>query len=133
MTTEDKLKDLILSEYHSFREFTIVSDIPYSTFDSILRRGVANSTITSVLKICETLHISADALAHGEIVKITTTEVTDVKPVTHDVGEILNNTRNQLLAVDNLTFNGRPIDQSSIDSILSTLEISIELLKRKYD
>lgn len=132
MTTEDKLKDLILSQYHSFREFTIVSDIPYSTFDSILRRGVANSTVTSVLKICKTLHISADALAHGEIVKITT-EVTDVPNITLDVGVILENTRNQLLAVDNLTFNGRVIDQSSIDSILGTLEVSIELLKRKYE
>lgn len=126
MTTEDKLKDLILSQYHSFREFTIISGIPYSTFDSILRRGVANATVTSVLKICKTLHISADALAHGEIIKITET------PVTQDVGEILENAKNQLLAADKLTFNGRVLDQHSIDSIINTLEINVELLNRKY-
>ena len=126
MTTEDKLKDLILSQYHSFREFTIVSDIPYSTFDSILRRGVANSTVTSVLKICKALHISADALARGEIIKTTDT------PITQDVGEILENAKNQLLAADKLTFNGRVLDQNSIDSIINTLEINVELLNRKY-
>ena len=50
MTIEKKLKDLILSRYHSIREFTIQHDIPYTTMDSIFRRGIGNSSVTNVKK-----------------------------------------------------------------------------------
>ena len=67
MSIEEKLKDLILRRYHSVREFTISADIPYSTLDSIFKRGIGNSSVTNVIKICKVLGISADALADGEI------------------------------------------------------------------
>lgn len=67
MNTEDKLKELILSRYKSIREFTLAIDFPYTTLDSIFKRGIGNSSITNVLKICNALHISADALADGRI------------------------------------------------------------------
>ena len=70
MTIEQKLKDLILKRYHSIREFTIAIDIPYTTMDSIFRRGIGNSSVTNVIKICKALRISVDALADGEIVPI---------------------------------------------------------------
>lgn len=67
MTTEEKLKNLIKERYHSVREFAIDIDMPYSTLDSIFKRGIANSSIANVVKICKALHISTDALADGEI------------------------------------------------------------------
>ena len=57
MTTEDKLKELILTRYQSIREFTIVTEIAYSTFDTIMRRGIRHANISNVLKICSVLHI----------------------------------------------------------------------------
>lgn len=65
---EDRLKSLILKDYKSIREFTNSIDMPYSTFDSILKRGIANSNITNVLKITGALGIDAEKLAYGEIV-----------------------------------------------------------------
>ena len=70
MTIEEKLKDYILERYSSVREFTTVADIPYTTVYSIFKRGVGNSSVTNVIKICKELGISADALADGEIVPI---------------------------------------------------------------
>lgn len=65
---EDRLKSLILTRYKSVREFTNSIDMPYSTFDSILKRGVANSNIANILKISRALGIDAEKLAYGEIV-----------------------------------------------------------------
>lgn len=67
MTREEKLKLLILSRYKSIREFTIAIDIPYTTIDSIFRRGIDNSSVSNIKKICDALNISVDALADGEI------------------------------------------------------------------
>ena len=72
-TSEAKLKELIKSRYNSIREFAIQIDMPYSTMDSIFKRGVANSSLTNILKICGALSISADALYMGEIVEINKT------------------------------------------------------------
>lgn len=68
MTIEQELKELILSRYKSVRDFSISIEMPYSTIDSIFKRGVANASITNIIKICETLFISADDLARGKIV-----------------------------------------------------------------
>lgn len=67
-SVEDRLKALILSKYKSIREFTNSIDMPYSTFDSILKRGIANSNITNVLRISNALGIDTEKLADGEIV-----------------------------------------------------------------
>ncbi|WP_427112394.1 helix-turn-helix domain-containing protein [Megasphaera sueciensis] len=68
MTIEEKLKNLILSKYKSIREFCISVDMPYSTIDSILRRGISKASIANIIKICRHFNISADALADEEIV-----------------------------------------------------------------
>lgn len=129
MTIEKRLKDLILDQYSSIREFTLKIDMAYSTLDSIFKRGIQNATLSNILKICEALHISADALANGEI------EYT-VKPIekeTHDINEILANTKRQLLADHALMFNGKPADEESIQSILDAMEVGMEIARRKAE
>lgn len=68
MTIENELKGLILSRYKSVRDFAISINMPYSTIDSIFKRGVSNASITNIIKICKALSISADDLARGSIV-----------------------------------------------------------------
>ncbi len=67
MTIEERLKALILSRYKSIREFVSTTDIPYSTVDAILRRGVMNSNANNVQKLCRALDLSTDALLSGEL------------------------------------------------------------------
>lgn len=129
MTIEEKLKDLIQERYSSIREFTLKIDMSYSTFDSILRRGIQNATVSNILKICDALHISADALANGEIVPLYKSRPGKEEP--QDVAEILALAKQQLLSNKALMFNGKPADEESIQSILSAMEIGIEMAKRK--
>lgn len=64
---EDILREYILSKYKSIREFTIEANMPYSTVDSIFKRGLRKSSVDNLLLICKHLGISADALLDGEI------------------------------------------------------------------
>lgn len=129
MNTEERLKYLILERYGSVREFTMSINMPYSTFDTILRRGIQNATVSNIIKICEALGISADALARGEIVRVS--QVSPTLERYHDVSEILKNTRDLLSNYEGLMFNGKPADAESINSILEAMEVGMEIAKRK--
>lgn len=67
LSIEMELKQLILERYNSVREFSKRINMPYSTLDSIFKRGVANASVSNIIRICDTLMISADALAAGRI------------------------------------------------------------------
>ena len=64
---EDELKSLIIDKYKSIRAFTVSVDMPYSTVDSIFKRGIKKASVDNIIKICNELEISADALVEGSI------------------------------------------------------------------
>lgn len=130
MTIEEKLKDLIRKRYYSVREFTIAIDMPYSTLDSIFKRGIGNSSVTNVIKICKALGISADALADGEIKPIndrTTRSIND----RIEVKEVLEDTKDILTHSDFVTLDGKLLSDNSIRSIIDAMDVGIEIVKRK--
>lgn len=59
---EEKLKNLIIDKYGSVRQFSFKINIPYTTVDSILKRGIDNSNVGNVIKMCKALDISIDNL-----------------------------------------------------------------------
>lgn len=65
--TEIRLKEIIIERYGSLKKFCETIDMPWTTLDSILKRGVANSNITNVLKITRELGLDTEALASGTI------------------------------------------------------------------
>lgn len=67
MSVEEQLKELILNNYKSIRAFTKEIDIPYSTIDTMLKRGIGGTSITTVLKVCNALKIDADALIDNKL------------------------------------------------------------------
>lgn len=71
MTCTETLKQYIESQYKSVREFTIAIDMPYTTLHSIFKRGIENSSVANINKICEKLQISMPDLLHNKIVPIT--------------------------------------------------------------
>ena len=50
-TVEMELRELILEEYGSLAEFCKKIDLPWTTLDSILKRGVGKANIKNILKI----------------------------------------------------------------------------------
>ena len=73
MTSTEILKLYIESRYKSVREFTIAIDMPYTTLHSIFRRGIENSSVANINRICEELQISMPDLLHNQIVPISKT------------------------------------------------------------
>ena len=130
MTTEEKLKTLILSRYNSIREFAISIDMPNTTLDSIFRRGIDNSSVSNIIKICRALNISADALADGEIL---TKGTYDFSPANNmsEVNEILNNTKNMLIHNKKITLDGSPINRAGVESIIDAIDVGVEIAKKK--
>ena len=65
---ENELKELILDRYGNLSEFCKKIDLPWTTLDSILKRGVDKANIRNILKITSELGIDVERLANGEIV-----------------------------------------------------------------
>lgn len=72
---EKKIKEMIISRYGSLRHFCAKIDVPYSTIDSILKRGIGNANVLNVIKICDALGISIDSLKNGIVEPIKTKKV----------------------------------------------------------
>lgn len=138
MTTEDKLKAYILERYRSLREFGLTHDIPTSTLDSVLKRGIDNSSVGVIFKICKALNISPDALAEGEIVPkpldyslvIGGNQIDIEYKESKEVDQILEDTKKRLLAYRDLTLEGKKVKKEEINTIVNGIDISLEIVKK---
>lgn len=130
MNKEEKLKDLILKRYHSIREFSISIDIPYTTMDTILKRGIDKSSVSNVIKICKALDISVDALADGIIAPA---KERVAKPINDriEVKEILSDTMDILTHSGKITLDGKPINRAGIDAIIDAMDVGVEMARKK--
>lgn len=126
ISVEEKLKNLILTRYKSVREFTQIIDMPYSTFNTIILRGIENANVTNVIKICKELGISADALADGHIAPINH----NLTGETLDVEHVINEIKGKILSADKIVLRGKPIDRAGRLLIADYLDVSIELAAR---
>ena len=62
MTREELLKSYILKQYRTVKDFSVAIGLPYTTIDGILRRGVMNTRVENMIRVCQFLGISLDAL-----------------------------------------------------------------------
>lgn len=80
MTLEEQLKQEILARYKSIREFSAMTRIPYSTVDSVLKRGIKNSGVGTVIKIFSFLDIDVESIASGSLKRIGFSGKTESSP-----------------------------------------------------
>lgn len=64
---ENKIKEIIVEKYGSVRRFSSKIGVPYTTIDTILKRGLKNSNVLNVFKMCQELDIDINELAHDKI------------------------------------------------------------------
>jgi hypothetical protein len=110
MSIEDRLKEMIIEKYGTIRSFSASIDLPNSTVMSMLRRGVNNTGIDNVLKVCHALGISAEELADGRITPV----VKESKEI--DLADVV--TYNESLTVD-----GEKLSQFERRMILHLIEM----------
>ena len=67
MTIEEQLKGIILSRYKSVRAFTTAIDIPYSTLDSVFKRGLLSAGVGTIIKVFNALDLDVESIGAGEL------------------------------------------------------------------
>lgn len=67
MTIEDQLKQEILSQYKSVRAFTNEIGVPYTTLDSVFKRGIQNAGVTTMIKVFSALNLDIESIPSGEL------------------------------------------------------------------
>ena len=127
MTIEEKLKNYILTNYKSVREFVKHAELPYSTVDGILKRGIANSSIGNVLKICKALQISADELANNKIVPIREESCNHV--FLTEIPEMIAYMRANQNDYSDLTIDGQTLNNVECETLLNSLTLSVEFVR----
>ena len=65
---EVKIKELIIQRYDSVKSFAKKIQVPYTTIDTILKRGILKSSVLNVIKICNELNIDVNELVNNKIV-----------------------------------------------------------------
>lgn len=108
--TEIRLKEIIIERYGSLKKFCDIIGMPWTTLDSILKRGVSNSNITNVMKITKELGIDTERLASGIITDSST-----------------NDNRNEVL--NNVYFSlAKEAEQNGIDP--DDIRLALDTIKR---
>lgn len=127
MTVEERLKELIIKQYGTMKDFTDHIGVPNSTFANILRRGVKNANVLTIIKICQALGISTDDLAEGKIVPLKRSEE---KP--ERIEDIFEEAKQKLLNGGKLTINDKPATDADIMFLVNTLDVALQInIKQK--
>lgn len=71
VTVEEQLKKIILERYKSVRAFTQDVNIPYSTVDTMFKRGISGTGVSTVIKIFQALNLDIESISTGELKSLT--------------------------------------------------------------
>lgn len=87
-------------------------------------------SIEKLQQISERLDVTVDNLMTGDVVGENSEKALTPKDE-KDIEKILEQTREQLMNQEGLMFDGDPASPEAIDSILSAMQIGMELAKKK--
>ena len=88
-------------------------------------------SVEKLQQIADLLEVSLDYLLSNTDETIKEKAPTLTARDEGDIEKILNNTREQLLSQEGLMFDGDPASPEAIDSILSAMQIGMEMAKKK--
>lgn len=128
MTVEEQLKNIILKKYKSVRAFTLSIGIPYTTLDSVFKRGIQNAGIGTMLKVFDALNLDIESLETGEL-KSKEKAPKPEEPVSEaeieeDAVKLYNALRNAGIVKEGQALSPRQID--ILDAILTILSTSFD-------
>ncbi len=122
MTIEEMLKEYILERYRSLLDFTQKAGIPYGTMQGVLKRGINNSSVQTIIKICQALGISTDALAYGKIEPIETAKpIKAIEDILGDVSRCMKN--------NDVTLDGIMMTDAEKKAIQISLQTALEIVR----
>ena len=122
----DKLQNLIEERHRNVNDISKATGISPSTIYSIIRRNNTKVDLDVLQKLADELCVTLDYFADSKPTWQPTINQRDLK----EINNILANTR-ELLQQDGLMFDGKPATDEDIESILSAMEIGLEMAKKK--
>lgn len=127
MTVYERIENLRKSR--SLSQGKLEKELGFSN-GSISKWKNSTPTYERIQKIADYFDVSVNYLMTGEVEPEKKENV-----LTHrderDIEKILNQTKEQLLSQEGLMFDGKPASQEAIDSILSAMQVGMELAKKK--
>lgn len=123
MSIEDELKEFIVERYGSASEFCKTSDMPTSTYFTIMRRGIGKTSTTTMMKMCDALGIDVNALAKG---KIEVVEKNRIK--TYDIIDYISDIEKM-----HITFEGDELSEETKKLIIYASKIAVITAVKKRD
>lgn len=129
MTIEQKVKEMILMENKTLKDFAKKTDLPYGTIDGMLRRGFKNSSADNVFKLCKVLGISADELGKDKIIPV---EKTLQKRLTiTEMNDIITFTKRNIEEYHDLTIDGVLMSEEELNTMIDAMELTLEYIRRR--
>lgn len=125
LSIENQLRELIVERYDTVVNFSKIVGIKNSTIASILARGVNNSTVDNIIKICNELQISTDALAEGKIVSCD-----DRKKSEKTLDQFVSDIKRELSNNDKIILDGSALSTSEKLILLDFLEMGADYIKK---
>ena len=102
----------------------------YKSYTTITKweSGVSEPTLKTTNRIAEFFHISVNELCYTDLENADSVLTSKDE---RDIEKILDQTREQLMSQEGLMFDGKPASPEAIDSILSAMQVGMELAKKK--
>lgn len=125
MTTEEQLKEEILKRYKSIRAFTTAINIPYSTLDSVFKRGLQNAGVSTMIKVFNALDLDIESileekLRHRDEMKKSSDA--DLAATEDEVSRLFDGL-NELLVSTGLISDGEDVSDEQADVLLGVCRI----------
>ena len=122
----DKLQNLIDEPHRNVNDISKATGISASTIYSIIRRNNTKVDLDVLQTLADELCVTLDYFAENKSSWHPTITSRDLK----EINNIIANARD-LLHQDGLMFDGKPATDEDIESILSAIEIGLEMAKKK--
>lgn len=130
MKIENSLKEYIIERYGSVRAFAIRHNIAYTTVVTVLKRGIDNSSVTTIVRICDALNLSSDHLIEGRMLfKTDLTNTIEIKEPKIDLNELISQYK-WTMKNNPVELDGHVLTEQEINTISTAIDISLEMIKQ---
>lgn len=119
-----------LRKKNSFSQDDIAERLGYKSYTTVQKweMGISEPSIAKLRALADIFHVDINDMTTKNIEK---EDLGLTKKDSRDIEKILNETREQLLSQEGLMFDGDPASPEAIDSILSAMQIGMEMAKKK--
>lgn len=127
MTVFDRIEQLRKTQ--NLSQGKLEKELGFSN-GSISKWRNSTPTYERLQKVADYFGVSVDYLMTGETPE-EKKDVTLTRRDERDIEKILDQTREQLLSQEGLMFDGQPASPEAVESILSAMQVGMELAKKK--